>query len=69
MATDGYIIKVDYTEVKRLAPAVNKVSDNINHICLCRRINNTGHFYADGIVDLKKANAADLDFAQRTTKE
>ena len=51
MAIDGYIIKVDYTEAKRLAAAVNKVSANINHIC--RRINSTGHFYADDVAELK----------------
>ena len=44
MAIDGYIIKVDYTEQKKLAA-------NINHIC--RRINQTGHFYEDDIVELK----------------
>ena len=52
MAIDGYIIKVDYTEAKRLATAVNKVSANINHIC--RRINQTGHCYADDVAELKE---------------
>ena len=52
MAIDGYIIKVDYTEQKRLAAAVNRVAANINHIC--RRINSTGHFYADDVAELKE---------------
>ena len=51
MAIDGYIIKVDYTEQKKLAAAVNRVAGNINQIC--RRINQTGHFYEDDIVELK----------------
>ena len=51
MAIDGYIIKVDYTEQKKLAAAVNRAATNINHIC--RRINQTGHFYEDDIVELK----------------
>ena len=51
MATDGYIIKVDYTEQKKLAAAVSRVAGNINQIC--RRINQTGHFYPDDIVELK----------------
>ena len=42
MLIDGYIIKVDYTEQKKLAAAVNKIGANINNIC--RRINSTGHF-------------------------
>ena len=51
MAIDGYIIKVDYTEQKKLAAAVSSVAGNINQICL--RINQTGHFYQDDIVELK----------------
>ena len=55
MAIDGYIIKVDYTEQKKLAAAVSRAATNINHIC--RRINSTGHFYADDIADLKEQKA------------
>ena len=51
MAIDGYIIKVDYTEQKKLAAAISRVAGNINQIC--RRINQTGHFYEDNIVELK----------------
>lgn len=51
MAIDGYIIKVDYTEQKKLAAAVSRVAGNINQIC--RRINQTGHFYEDDIIELK----------------
>ena len=52
MAIDGYIIKVDYTEQKKLAAAVSKASANINHIC--RRINQTGHFYEEDVTELKE---------------
>ena len=55
MAIDGYIIKVDYTEQKKLAAAVSRAATNINHIC--RRINSTGHFYVDDIADLKERQA------------
>ena len=60
MTIDGYIIKVDYikvdyTEQKKLAAAVSRAATNINHIC--RRINSTGHFYADDIADLKERQA------------
>lgn len=51
MAIDGYIIKVDYTEQKKLTAAISRVAGNINQIC--RRINQTGHFYEDDIVELK----------------
>ena len=51
MLLDGYIIKVNYTEQKKLAAAVSRVASNINQIC--RRINQTGHFYQDDIVELK----------------
>ena len=37
MLIDGYIIKVDYTQQKKLAAAVSRAATNINHVC--RRIN------------------------------
>ena len=52
MAIDGYIIKVDYTEQKKLAAAVSRIAANINHVC--RRINQTGHFYEDDVAELKE---------------
>ena len=55
MAIDGYIIKVDYTEQKKLAAAVSRVASNINQIC--RRINSTGHFYDADVAELKERMA------------
>lgn len=52
MAIDGYIIKVDYTQQKKLAAAVSRAATNINHVC--RRINSTGHFYDDDVAELKE---------------
>ena len=52
MLIDGYIIKVDYTEQKKLAAAVNRIASNINQIC--RRINSTGHFYEEDVAELKE---------------
>ena len=51
MLLDGYIIKVDYTEQKKLAAAVSHAAANINQVC--RRINQTGRFYAADIAELK----------------
>ena len=55
MLIDGYIIKVDYTEQKKLAAAVSRAASNINQIC--RRINSTGHFYDADIAELKARQA------------
>ena len=55
MLIDGYIIKVDYTEQKKLAAAVNRAATNINHIC--RRMNSTEHFYTDDVLELKQRQA------------
>ena len=52
MAIDGYIIKVDYTQQKKLAAAVSRAASNINQIC--RRINSTGHLYEDDVAELKE---------------
>ena len=57
MLIDGYIIKVDYTEQKKLAAAISRIASNVNQIC--RRINSTGHFYEDDIAELK-ARVADV---------
>lgn len=55
MLIDGYIIKVDYTEQKKLAAAVSRVASNINQIR--RRINSTGRFYEDDVAELKARQA------------
>ena len=55
MLIDGYIIKVDYTEQKKLAAAVSRVASNINQIC--RRINSTGLCYEDDVAELKARQA------------
>lgn len=52
MLIDGYVIKVDYTQQKKLAAAVSRVASNINQIC--RRINSTGHYYEDDVNELKE---------------
>ena len=55
MLIDGYIIKVDYTEQKKLAAAVSRIASNINQIC--RRINSTGRCYEDDVAELKERMA------------
>ena len=52
MAIDGYIIKADYTQQKKLAAAISRAASNINHIC--RRINSAGRFYAEDVAELKE---------------
>ena len=52
MLIDVYIIKIDYTEQKKLAAAVSRIATNINHVC--RRINSTGHFYDADVAELKE---------------
>ena len=55
MLIDGYIIKVDYTEQKKLAAAVSRIATNINQIC--RRINSTERCYEDDVAELKARQA------------
>ena len=51
MAIDGYIIKVDYSEQRKLAAEVNKIGVNINQVC--KRINSTDRIYAEDVSELK----------------
>ena len=67
MAIDGYIIKVDYTQQKKLAAAVSRVASNINQIC--RRINSTGHFYAEDAAELKERQAEIWSLLKETQRK
>ena len=51
MLIDGYIIKVDYSEQRKLAAEVNKIGVNINQVC--KRINETGRAFAEDVSELK----------------
>ena len=52
MLIDGYIIKVDYSEQRKLAAEVNKIGVNINQIC--KRINSTDRVYSEDVTELRK---------------
>ena len=67
MLIDGYIIKVDYTEQKKLAAAVSRAATNINQIC--RRINSTGHFYAEDVAELKERQAEIWSLLKETQRK
>ena len=67
IAIDGYIIKVDYTQQKKLAAAVSRAASNINQIC--RRINSTGHFYAEDVAELKERQAEIWSLLKETQRK
>ena len=67
MAIDGYIIKVDYTQQKKLAAAVSWVAGNINQIC--RRINSTGNLYAEDVAELKERQAEIWSLLKETQRK
>ena len=51
MAVDGYVVRVDMTDVKELAALLRTCSNNLNQIA--RRVNSTGNLYEEDIADLK----------------
>ena len=67
MLIDGYIIKVDYTQQKKLAAAVSRAAANINQIC--RRINSTGHFYEEDVAALKEKQTEIWELLRQRQKE
>ena len=67
MAIDGYIIKVDYTQQKKLASAVSRAASNINQIC--RRINSKGNLYEDDVVELKERQKEIWQFLKSSQSE
>ena len=67
MAIDGYIINVDYTQQKKLAASVSRAASNINQIC--RRINSSGHLYAEDVAELKERQAEIWSLLKETQRK
>jgi hypothetical protein len=55
MLIDGYVIRLDYSDVKVLTAELQKIGTNINQIA--RRVNTTGTLYAQDMEDIKGAMA------------
>lgn len=52
MAIDGYVIRLDMTEVKELISLVRRISNNVNQIA--KRANETHHVYAEDVADIRR---------------
>ena len=52
MATEGYIISVDMSNIKELILLLRSISNNINQIT--KRTNETGNFYAEEMKELQQ---------------
>ena len=55
MLIDGYVVKIDYGDVKAMTAELQKIGTNINQIA--KRVNATGTLYAQDIEDIKGAMA------------
>ena len=51
MLIDGYVVKIDYSDIKAMTAELQKIGTNINQIA--RRVNATGTIYAQDIEDIK----------------
>ena len=51
MAVDGYIINMDYTDIKAMTAEIQKIGVNINQIA--KRVNTTGSIYEQDIKEIK----------------
>lgn len=56
MATEGYVINLDMSDIKELVVLLRRVGANVNQIA--KRVNETRHIYAEDVDDLKKGQAA-----------
>ena len=52
MLIDGYVIQVDYSDVKKMTAEIQKIGVNINQIA--RRVNATGTVYEADIQEIKE---------------
>jgi hypothetical protein len=55
MAIDGYVLAVDYSDMKRVAAEIQKIGVNVNQIA--RRVNATENVYAEDMAEIKEALA------------
>ena len=67
MAIDGYIIKVDYTEQKKLAAAVSRAATNMEHFC--RRFNGRGHLWAEDFGGVKERDGGGCPLLREVQKK
>ena len=51
MLIDGYVVMIDYSDIKAMTAELQKIGTNINQIA--RRVNATGTIYAQDIEDIK----------------
>ena len=51
MLIGGYVIKIDYSDIKAMTAELQKIGTNINQIA--RRVNAMGTIYAQDIKDIK----------------
>lgn len=63
MALNGYVIKVDYGELKDLAYEINKIGTNINQIA--HKVNSESQVYKTDIEELQ----ADVDLIWRMVRK
>ncbi len=66
MATEGYIISVDMSNIKELILLLRSISNNINQIT--KRTNETGNFYAEEMKTLQKQYQKDMVFCRTNIK-
>ena len=52
MALDGYVIKLDFSDVRTLVSLLRNATNNLNQIA--RRVNETNNIYKDDINDLRE---------------
>lgn len=51
IAIDGYVVKLELTELSNLAATMRRSSNSLNQIA--RRVNETGRIYADDLEDIR----------------
>ena len=67
MLIDGYVIRLDYSDVKAMTAELQKIGTNINQIA--KRVNATGTLYAQDIEDIKGAMAEIWQLRNRQSRQ
>lgn len=67
MAVDGYIVRLDFPELKKMTGLLGRCSNNLNQVA--RRANESGRIYQTDLEDLKTQQQTIINLMNRVLEQ
>lgn len=67
MAVDGYIVRLDFPELKKMTGLLGRCSNNLNQVA--RRANESGRIYQADLEDLKTQQQTIINLMNRVLEQ